>query len=151
GVELERHLLLIRQERRRVWEADRANVAKFDAETARLFALLYHEAFHAYTATFVYPPLPPDQVRAKKGTGELPRWLNEGLAQGFGPAVAEAGELRADHADAARLALVKERLKGKSGAGLVPLADLLTGGKEAFVAHHADQRAAADRAYLTSW
>ena len=31
----------------------------FDAATRRLFALLYHEAFHAYVGTFVYPARPP--------------------------------------------------------------------------------------------
>jgi hypothetical protein len=46
---------------------------------------------------------------------------------------------------------VKDWLRGKNGQALVPLADLLTTGKDAFLASHADQKAAADRAYLTSW
>lgn len=150
--ELERHLASAEKQRRLVIQADKANLETFDEATARLFALLYHESFHAYAAAFVYPPLPPDQVKAGKGTGELPRWLNEGLAQVFETAVVEAGELRADHADKARLAKVKESLKGKAGApGLVPLSDLLVAGKDAFLAHHPDRRAVADRAYLTSW
>lgn len=150
--ELERHLAIAEKQRRLVVQADKANLEKFDEATARLFALLYHESFHAYAAAFVYPPLPPEQVRAGKGTGELPRWLNEGLAQVFETAVVEAGELRADHADRARLAKVKDGLRGKNGApGLVPLSDLLVAGKDAFLAHHPDRRAVADRAYLTSW
>lgn len=150
--ELDRYLKVVHDERARVWEAEKANGARFDTETARLFAILYHEAFHAYAATFVYPPLPPEQVRAGKGTGELPRWLNEGLAQVFETAVVEAGELRADHADRNRLTRARAWLQGKNGAGgLVPLAELLVAGREAFAAHHADQRAAADRAYLSSW
>jgi hypothetical protein len=149
--ELERHLAVAAKERQRVTQADRANLEKFDEATGQLFALLYHESFHAYAAAFVYPPLPPEQVKAGKGTGELPRWLNEGLAQVFETAVVEAGELRADHADRARLAKVKESLKGKGGPGLVPLSDLLVAGKDAFLAHHPDRRAVADRAYLTSW
>jgi hypothetical protein len=143
------------------------NGEKFTRATVRLFALLYHEAFHAYAATFAYPPLKADEVRAGKGTGELPRWLNEGLAQVFETAVVEAGELRADHPDKDRLQRVKDRLKGKDGRGargepaggsppkdgepLVPLGDLLTTGRDAFLASHADQKAASDRAYLTSW
>jgi hypothetical protein len=60
--------------------------------------------------------------------------------------------LRAGHADPDRLARAKARLKGKDGdGGLVPLADLLVCGKESFLAAHADQRAAADRAYLSCW
>jgi hypothetical protein len=150
--ELDRHLEAVRQERRKVVLADRANLGKFDAATARLFALLYHEAFHAYVATFAYPPLPPAEVRAGKGTGPLPRWLDEGLAQVFETAVVESGELRADHADPDRLTRAKEQLRRKGGAGgLVPLADLLVSGKETFLAAHADHRAAADRAYLSSW
>jgi hypothetical protein len=150
--ELDRHLAIVTRERQRVTQTDKANLEKFDQATARLFALLYHESFHAYAAAFVYPPLPPEQVKAGKGTGELPRWLNEGLAQVFETAVVEAGELRADHADRARLEKAKDSLKGRNGAaGLVPLADLLVAGKDAFLAHHPDRRAVADRAYLTSW
>jgi hypothetical protein len=148
--ELKRHLDTIAGEKRRVWLADTDNGRKFDLATARLFALLYHEAFHAYVATFVYPPLKPAEVKAGKGTGELPQWLNEGLAQVFETAVVEAGELRADHPDKERLARAKEWLKGKGGP-LVPLGDLLTTGRDAFLASHADQKAASDRSYLTSW
>src|SRR5262249_21535280 len=118
--ELDRHLAVASRERQRVTQTDKANLEKFDQATARLFALLYHESFHAYAAAFVYPPLPPEQVRAGKGTGELPRWLNEGLAQVFETAVVEAGELRADHADKARLGEGEDGLKGRTaGAGAV--------------------------------
>jgi hypothetical protein len=151
GAELERYLDGVRVERKRVTAADTANGVKFDQATARLFAILYHEAFHAYAGTFVYPPLKPDDVRAGKGTGELPRWLNEGMAQLFETAVLEAGELRADTPNRDRLHRAQDWVKGKKGAGLLPLADLLATGKEAFLTSHADQKTAADRAYLTSW
>ena len=148
--EVDRYLDSVKLERRKVYDADRTNGDKFDQATGRLFALLYHEAFHAYAAVWVYPPRPADEVKAGKGTGELPRWLNEGLAQIFETAVVEAGELRADTPDKARLDEVRKRLR-KDGAGLMPLPELLVSGREAFLTHHADQRAAADRAYLTSW
>lgn len=151
GDELQRHLKGLSAERKRVFAADAGNGAKFDEATARLFALLYHEAFHAYTSAFVYPPLKPERVRAGAGPGELPRWLNEGLAQVFETAVVEAGELRADHPDGDRLQRAKDWLKGKNGGALVPLADLLVVGRDAFLASHADQKAASDRAYLSSW
>ncbi|MBY0514390.1 MAG: DUF1570 domain-containing protein [Gemmataceae bacterium] len=149
--ELDRYLEVVRGERRKVWVADAANGAKFDEASRRLFALLYHEAFHAYAGTFVYPPLPPDRVKEGRGTGELPRWLNEGLAQVFETAVVEAGELRADRPDRDRLNRAKDRLRGKVPGGLVPLTELLVCGPEAFVAHHAADAAAADRAYLSCW
>jgi len=151
GDELARHLRTIAGERKRVFVADVNNGTRFDEATARLFALLYHEAFHAYVATFVYPPLKPEDVKAGKGSGELPRWLNEGLAQIFETAVVEAGELRADHPDKDRLLRAKDWLKGKNGMSLVPLGDLLTTGRDAFLASHADQKTASDRAYLTCW
>src|SRR5205085_9379515 len=132
--ELERHLEVVRAERKRVGAVERENGAKFDRATGRLFALLYHESFHAYVTTFVYPPLPPDRVRAGAGAGELPRWLNEGLAQVFETAVVEAGELRADHADRERLARAKDWLKGKNGPGLLPLTELLLADGQAFLA-----------------
>src|SRR5205814_1233933 len=105
-------------------------------------ALLYHETFHAYAGNFAYPPA------AAGGPGELPRWLNEGLAQIFETAVLEAGELRVGHADRDRLDRAQALLKE---GGLLPLRDLLRAGKESFVALHADQKAAADRTYLAAW
>jgi hypothetical protein len=150
--DLERFEEIVSRERRRLYLADHANGVKFDKATRRLFALLYHEAFHSYAATFVYPPLPAADVRAGKGTGELPRWLNEGLAQLFEGAVVEGTELRVGLPDAERLEKVQDLLRGKgSPAGLVPVADLLRAGKDSFLAAHVDQRTAADRAYLTSW
>jgi hypothetical protein len=151
GKELADYREAVAAERKKIHLADANNGGKFDTATARLFALLYHEAFHAYVTTFVYPPLKPDEVEAGKGTGELPRWLNEGLAQVFETAVVEAGELRADHPDKERLARVKDWLKGKPGGPLVPLSDLLATGRDTFLASHADQAAATNRAYLTSW
>lgn len=140
--ELDRFVGPVTAERQRLKKADADNDAAFDRAAEQLFALLYHEAFHAYAATSVYPP--------GADAGELPRWLNEGLAQVFETAVVEAGELRVGHADAARLARVQALLK-PGGAGLVPVADVLRAGRGAFLAVHANEQAAADRAYLTAW
>jgi hypothetical protein len=101
--------------------------------------------------TFVYKPLSAAEIKAGRGTGELPRWLNEGLAQVFETAVVEAGELRADAPDAVRLERIKQKLRKKSGQPLVPLATLLTTGKETFLASHKDQKGGSERAYESSW
>jgi hypothetical protein len=149
--ELKRHLDASALERKRLYAADAANGARFDQATAGIFAVLYHEAFHAYVNSFVYPPLKTDDVKAGRGTGELPRWLNEGLAQVFETAVVEAGELRASAPDRGRLSRVKESLRNKNVSLLVPLADLLLIANDTFLASHKDQRGASERAYLTSW
>src|SRR5207245_3675606 len=77
--------------------AEKDNAKIFEKATARLFQTLYHEAFHAYFAGFVYPA----------AENEVPRWLDEGLAQIFETAILEAGELRVGHADPERLKHVK--------------------------------------------
>jgi hypothetical protein len=149
--ELDRHLAVLERERKRIYQAERLNTQQFEAATARIFPLLYHEAFHAYIGTFVYPPLPVEQVRAGRGTGELPRWLNEGLAQIFESAVIEAGELRADAPQVERLHRVQDWLRGREGGPLLPLQELLNAGPSLFATVHTDQKAQTHRAYLTSW
>jgi hypothetical protein len=138
GSELARVISPLRATRKRLDVADGQNEAAFDHATRQLFAVLSHEAFHAYLGTVVYPPSEPGP----------PRWLNEGLAQVFETAVVEAGELRVGHADRDRLARAKEAVrKGE----LVPLAKLLRSTPKDFLAAHAADRAGTDAHYLTSW
>jgi Protein of unknown function (DUF1570) len=138
SIERDRFLVTVNDQRRKIWAAERANTTEFDAATAKLFSLLYHEAFHAYIASAVYRP----------ATGELPRWLNEGLAQIFETAILDGNELRVGHADRERLAKAQEFAKRGQ---LVPMSDLLRTGQEAFIANHAEQKAATDRVYVTTW
>jgi hypothetical protein len=133
-----RYRQIIRDTRLQIARAERTNDQAFNKATEQLFATLYHEAFHAYLLNFVYPP----------AQGELPRWLNEGLAQLFETAIVEAGELRIGHADKERLERVREALrKGE----LMPLPDLLRSGSRPFLLLHGSDRQASDRAYLTAW
>jgi hypothetical protein len=148
--ELDRFLGLVEQQRKRVWEAERSNERAFDRATAKLFALLYHEAFHAYVGEFVYTKLSPQQIAAGQGPGELPRWLNEGLAQLFETAVVDAGELRVWPAEPTRAAAIANVLTGKS-APLTPLDQLLRASQDAFLATHQSEQPISDRMYLTAW
>jgi hypothetical protein len=128
----------IQEARAEVERRSRALEDQYRAATRLLFRALYHEAFHAYLANFVYPP---DEAH-------LPRWLNEGLAQIFETAFLEGGELRVGHADKARLTQAQAAL---ARGQLVPLIDLLRSGHQQFVVHHASELRTSDRYYLTSW
>src|SRR5206468_381524 len=111
GKELTAFREVITDKRRQLQAAGAKNQLLFDQATQLLFATLYHEAFHAYVASFVYPT----------SAGELPRWLNEGLAQIFETALIDAGDLRIGHADKARLARAQDAAKKGE---MIPLADL---------------------------
>jgi hypothetical protein len=124
--------------RTRIKAAEARNAEVFRRARDRLFQRLYHEAFHAYLANFVYAPTQTT----------VPRWLNEGLAQVFESALVEAGELRIDHADPERLAALRPALAQDT---LVPLPELLRAGPELFQVAHAAGQQASDRYYLASW
>ena len=138
GRELHRVSEPIERTRAALVSAEIKNNQMFAAATKLLFAQLYHEAFHAYLANYVYPADGP----------QLPRWLNEGLAQIFETAILEGLELRVGHADPQRL----ERAARAAPRGeLVPLADLLRSGPKQFLVAHDSDRLVSDRYYLTSW
>jgi hypothetical protein len=121
---------------RQLAAARAGNNKLFDDATRVLFQRLYHEAFHAYLANFVY-------------TGEraeMPRWLNEGLAQVFETAIFEGDEVRLGRPDPVRLKSAK-----KAAGELVPLKDLLRSSPKQFIVAHASDKETSDRYYLTSW
>jgi hypothetical protein len=128
----------LEETRQQIAAATARNQAVFGRARQRLFQRLYHEAFHAYLATFVYPA----------GGPQPPRWLNEGLAQIFETALVEAGELRIGHADPERLQAVQASLNKDA---LLPLTDLLRSGSRHFIVAHELDRRTSDRHYLASW
>lgn len=131
-------LVSFAEDQKRMRTQDELNALQFTRAKERLFQRLYHEAFHAYLATFVYPP----------SDGEVPRWLNEGLAQIFETAILEAGDLRVGHVNKERLQTI--RLAAVRGT-LVPLPELLRSTERAFLVAHAEDRPMSDRMYLTTW
>lgn len=124
--------------RLRIQKAEQKNDNLYQESTRRLFQTMYHEAFHAYLASAVYPP----------ANNDVPRWLNEGLAQIFETAVLEAGGLRVGRPDDKRLTRIKAAVRKND---LIPLADLLKSGVKQFIVAHANENQESDRGYLNSW
>lgn len=126
--------------RRQIRAVETANTNKFNRFAERLLAQLYHEAFHAYVENYVF--------RHGDARHQLPRWLNEGLAQVFEAAIFEADTLRLDAPHPKSLAMLQADLRE---AALLRLADLLSAGETPFVAAHESDRRAAKRHYLYAW
>jgi hypothetical protein len=119
----------------RIEAARRANAAVVEQARRRFDARLAHEAWHAYA-----------DGRLRSGTaGRLPAWLDEGLAQVIETAPLEAGELRLDAPDPERLAKVKHLI---AAGGLMPVAEIVSSGQEAFLGGHGGDEAVA---YLAAW
>jgi hypothetical protein len=138
GQDLQERLREIEEARERIRATQLKNDLRFARATQRLFRTLYHEAFHAYLANFVYT----------SAEASVPRWLNEGLAQIFETAVIDGDELLVGRPEEERLKAVKA---AEQRQGLIPLDDLLRAeGKSFLVAHGGDQQVS-DRYYLTSW
>lgn len=123
---------------RKIVAVDRANAAKFNEVTGRMFTRLAHEAFHAYLETYVFP----------RRVYDVPRWLNEGLAQTFEAGLLEADSLRIDAPNL--IAIEKLQVDLKSNAPL-ELKELLTAGSDTFLGPHAAATGAVSRAYYYSW
>lgn len=116
-------------------QRQRTNEQKFADVTRQMFARLYHEAFHAYLDTYVYP----------HDRHHVPRWLNEGLAQVFETGQLDGDSLRIDAPDRQRL----ERLQEDLAAQPLRLAQLLTAQEREFLGPHGDT--SSQRHYLYAW
>ena len=123
---------------RQINAADRLNLEEFDKVTAGMFARLFHEAFHAYLENYVFPQRDHD----------VPRWLNEGLAQIFETGQLEAGTLRLDAPHAERLERLQADLRSDEPLSLAQV--LRADGRE-FLVYHPGGEAASKRYYLYSW
>lgn len=126
------------ENRKKIKQADDGNLEMIQKERKRLFERLYHEAFHAYLSCAVFDPR----------EGEIPLWLNEGLAQIFEAAVFEIGELRIGHADKTRLESVKLALNQNA---LPSIKDLLTAQPALFLVYHPSEKETSQRMYFASW
>jgi hypothetical protein len=121
-----------------IHSAERRNIDEFDRVTQGMFVRLFHEAFHAYLENYVYP----------RAEHDVPRWLNEGLAQVFEGGQLESGSLRLDAPDAARLKLLQDYLRSPQ---VLSLSELLTADEGRFLGLHPGGGQASQRYYLYSW
>ncbi len=103
-----------------------------------MFNRLNHESFHAYLENLVYP----------HALYDVPRWLNEGLAQTFEGGQLEADMLRVDAPDPKRLAQLQSDLGGERP---LALEELLTADAKEFLSAHRGNTADASRLYLYCW
>jgi hypothetical protein len=130
-------LIPLEEARQQMRATEERNAGALGLARRQLFRRLCHEAFHAYLAAYVYPP----------AEGEIPRWLNEGLAQIFETSIVEVGELRVGHTDAEHYNALRQALRN---GDMLPLADLLRSGAKQFLVAHGSGQQVSDRHYLAS-
>ncbi len=118
-------------------QVERANEIKFNELTQRMFTRLTHEAFHAYLETFVYPNREYD----------VPRWLNEGLAQVFEAGLLELHSLRIDAPNMTALENLQAELRSRQP---LRLNELLGMTSNTFLAAH-NGSGRSSQAYYYSW
>jgi len=128
---------LLDRKQKEIDRFDRDNARVFERVTGRMFARLYHEAFHAYLDNYVYPA---DEC-------DVPPWLSEGLAVLFESVRIESDALRIDAPDPVALKKLKADLGSREP---LPLAALLGAGYDRF-AQPREEAAASDRYYLHAW
>jgi len=129
----------IAQIKQAIEESKRKNQQALDEYVEQTYRVLYHEIFHAYLESYVF------------SQKEVPRWLNEGLAQIMENGRLESGQLRIDAPDRGRLKRLYDDLHGPDPLTLV---GLLQAPPEAFLGIHESQASKvveADRYYLYSW
>lgn len=128
----------IKQKEMEIKRVERQNERLCEQIAGQLLTRLYHEAFHAYLANYVYP----------RRDHQVPLWLDEGLAMIFEEALPESGSLRlgAPHRDA--LKNLKSDL-----AGRLPLTieQVLTAGPQEFLVAHSANTETANRYYWYAW
>ena len=124
--------------RKKIAALDRKNAARFNDVAGRMFTRLAHEAFHAYLETHVYP----------RQTFDVPRWLNEGLAQIFEAGLLESDSLRIDTPNWIALSQLQNDLRSSRP---LELAELLSAGSDTFLSAHTADSEAASRFYYYSW
>jgi len=122
----------------RISVAERKNRALLDDTIDQLLKRLYHEAFHAYLENYVYD----------SETYDVPRWLNEGLAQIFEVGILDGGRLRVDAPRGELLAKLQNDLQSDAP---LRISDVLAADQVKFLVPHRSELSTSRRHYLYSW
>lgn len=133
--------LLAKQLQQVQWQLlsiDSDNESVYAKLQAGFFAILYHEAFHAYLDQWVFPT----------EKHQVPRWLNEGLAQLFENAFVEIDELRIGRIDEKRLAAIQDAVRQ---GRFMTIRELVQAPTQQFMVRHSADSFEADRHYQASW
>jgi hypothetical protein len=104
-----------------------------------VFETLYHEAFHAFAATYLWEG---------SGQKEFPRWLHEGMAGYFESAATEGAILVHGAPHAGFMAVLREKLALRT---MLPVQKILRGGPEQFTLVHPTDAARQTQYYAQSW
>jgi len=104
-----------------------------------VFETLYHEAFHAFAAMYLWEG---------SGQKEFPRWLHEGMASYFESAATEGAILVHGSPHAGFLALLQEKTALRT---VLPVQKILRGGPEEFTLAHPTDAARRTQYYAQSW
>jgi len=109
------------------------------AQNRAVFETLFHEAFHAFAATYLW-----------KGSGqwEFPRWLHEGMACYFETAVVEGVLLVHGSPHQGFLRLIREKQMLRT---TMPIEKILRGGPEEFTLAHPTEAGRRTDFYAGSW
>jgi len=109
------------------------------AQNRAVFETLFHEAFHAFAATYLW-----------KGSGqrEFPRWLHEGMACYFETAVVEGVLLVHGSPHQGFLRLIREKQMLRT---TMPIEKILRGGPEEFTLAHPTEAGRRTDYYAGSW
>lgn len=114
------------------------NEATYARIEAAFYAILYHEAFHAYLEQWVFP----------SSTYFVPRWLNEGLAQIFENAFVEVDQLKIGRIDEKRLLEIQDEVRR---GRFMTIHEILQAPAQQFFVRHTQESFEADRHYDASW
>ncbi len=116
---------------------DNGNLLSLQAR--RMYETLFHEAFHAFAANYLW-----DDVDNRG----IPRWLHEGMATYFEMSVVEAGELIHGAPHPVLLRLLRDAV---AGPVFPAVPDILRAGADVYRVDHREEAARSTLHYACAW